>query len=189
MANQKVSDLADGGAVQATDLFYAERAGSQVSIQGSEIGSSATSFAVDISSDPDTYLFPNLAYDLLQSRIVRVSLSVVSVTADGETWGSGLGEIAAYPARPSSAGMEGQLDDFPVWSGLIDVWHISNANVNNGLHSTDHYQAGLFIIPQHIRTIPNPGAGNGIYQDGGSGALYTGPNHPTMTVRYSFEYS
>lgn len=40
MTNLKVSDLTDGGAVQDTDLFYAERAGSQVSISGDKFGGS-----------------------------------------------------------------------------------------------------------------------------------------------------
>jgi hypothetical protein len=141
-----------------------------------------------LTTDPDTFLLPALDIDFGSSGVVFMSIVVTALVADGETWGSGMGQIAAF--LPVSAGhWQAQRDSTPLvpgWTGLTSSWSVLNANVNDAMDTVGQYGALTTVIPQCIRI--DAASARGIYTDGGAGAVYAGANHPTATMTVTLEF-
>jgi hypothetical protein len=139
-----------------------------------------------LTTDPDTFLVPALGIDFGTSGVVFVSTVVTALDGDGETWGAGMGDIAAF--LPLASKWQGQRDGTPIvpgWTLLNPSWTVLSANVNDAFDTVGQYTAFTTVIPQCIRIDPS---GLGIYTDGGGGVLYAGLNHPTATATVTLEF-
>jgi hypothetical protein len=143
-----------------------------------------------VTSDPNTFLFPDWTQDLGAVATALVTAEILEIDPDGETFGPLAGQLAALPCGLNTGDFEMQRNGNPLvtpWVPLaFKAWDAAIVNQNNAFDAVGQYRAMVTQCPQRIRsTLANIFS---ICTDGGNGPTYSGPNHPTVTVSYVIEY-
>ena len=121
-------------------------------------------------TDPNTFDLIE-TFDVGAAGLVVLAMTVVALDGDGETFGSGLGEIGAAFAPESSP-------DGLVWTSVVGIV-ISSDLDNNGTAIT----VGQFYSAMYGTFLKGRGLANIVNSDG---TPYGGVNHPTATVRFDY---
>jgi hypothetical protein len=147
-------------------------------------GSQPQTLTLDLTTDPDTFLI-NWEHDFGKVTPLFVSIVVLALDGDGETWGTGMGEISALISGPPG-GFQAQRDDAPTvpgWTTLVSAFKVYSGSAIDTFDTVGQYAAFTYLCPQCLRFPPDAW---GIVDENGD--PYAGANHPTATVRLTVEY-
>jgi hypothetical protein len=136
-------------------------------------------------TDANTFLGSH-TFDLARPAVVTCTFTTTSLTGDGETYGTGAGQIGVGFASPALSGPgEGNAVslDGVLYTGTVNLLsdQLSVIGSTGYAVSVGQFELNVFATPRYLRL------GVAIF-DNDSGLVYAGANHPRATVRYDISY-